>query len=160
MKMADKQTEVHKGKIFVESIQQSLASPNTQYVKLATRELVLSSKLRNLANVTDPKRVSVVVTATVIQKAMLAAGIESTTEARACLQAIGNLAGDFAMAGAMGATTLGLGALLPLVLAAVDAYDVGNSCFKSNEGIVTHAVVGNIRSTAKTGLKTTKHGPI
>ncbi|MGU3340963.1 hypothetical protein ACLBXJ_23370 [Methylobacterium mesophilicum] len=147
-----------KGKVFVQNV---INFSQREDVKLVTKTAKLNYDMIKAAKISDPKRAGVLITSIAVRKAMLAAGFTTKSETKACVEAVGNLAGDFGMAALLGPETGGIGAVLPLVFAAIDAYDVGKTCFASdNQGPTTHAVVGQIRKDAKTGLKTSKHGPI
>ncbi len=138
-----------KGKKLVASIQSSLGEGGADVAKFGASQVKATYSLTKVASIADPKRAGIVITATMVQKALLTAGIATKEEARACIAALGNLAADFAMAGAMGATTFGVGAIVPLTLAAIDAYDVGTSCFMSEGGHVTHKMVQSARPVIK-----------
>lgn len=149
---------MQKGKVFVANV---VKFSQRSDVKLVTKTAKLNYDLTKVAKISDPKKAAVLITSIAVRKAMLAAGLTTKAETKACVEAIGNLAGDFGMAALLGPETGGIGAVLPLVYAAIDSYDVGRTCFASdNNGPATHAVAGQIRKEAKTGLKTTKHGPI
>jgi hypothetical protein len=148
-----------KGKLFLTKLHALSQSPEGKTANVVVREVMLTRSLTQLSKVSDPKKAAVFVTAVMVQKAMAAAGLTTKEETIECLKAVSNLAGDFATAALLGPATLGIGALLPLALAAVDSYEVGKACFNTPSG-VAHAVSVSPRSVLKSALKTTIHGPI
>ena len=148
-----------KAKVFLEALLKFSSDPQVQSVatlgaKVTTANLYIA-KVGRLT----PKNAAIVITTQTIVKAMAVAGFATTGEAKKCMESVAHLGADFALAAGMGATTLGVGAILPLALAAIDAYNVGTYCF-AQDGASAHAISSDVRKTIKQGLKTSKHGPI
>jgi hypothetical protein len=140
----------HKGIVFLKKLKQELDSPTAKSTKFVYKEIMLNKALFKLPKMT-PTNAIVTITSVQLQKALMAAGFMQKSE---CIDALTSLAGDFGMAAALGPETAGLGALLPLALAAVDSYDVGQKCFSSGGGPTTHAV----RPVIERGLKSPAGG--
>jgi hypothetical protein len=130
---------------FVEKMKAQMSRPAP---KLMFAELKVTYSVKEAVNLTNPKYAIIYATSVMVQKAMLAAGITTDEDRKNCMEAIGNLAGDFSMAAALGPETAGVGSILPLFAALLDSYDLTNSCFRV-DGRVSHAVVANVADRAK-----------
>src|SRR3954464_2017431 len=98
------------GRKFLDYLMKFSASEEYRTGRVAYKELKLSFDLTKMAKITDEKRAVVVIMSTTVQKAMLAAGLASKEETKACLEAVSNLSADFLTAAMLGPETAGIGA--------------------------------------------------
>jgi hypothetical protein len=151
--------EAGKAKAFLQALVKFGQDPQVQNIAtLGAKVTKANYDLTKVARLT-PKNAAVVITSQTLVKAMAVAGFTTTGDAKKCMESVANLGADFALAAGLGATSLGVGAILPLALAAIDAYNVGTYCFEQ-DGASAHAISSDARKVIKQGLKTSKHGPI
>ncbi|MFN4100584.1 MAG: hypothetical protein ACK4GT_12480 [Pararhodobacter sp.] len=129
-------TLILKGRIMLKSLQEERQSESGRALEMSGKVLNESLKLLKMSKL-NPKGQAIVITAVSIRKAMHVAGITTTDEAMKCMIAVSKLGSTLALAGAMAPT--GPGMLIPLVVAALEGYEVGKACFVHN-GNVSHAV--------------------
>lgn len=127
-----------KGKIFLKSLNDMMKSSDGKTAIAVSKTIWENKKLTALAAAT-PARAGVVVTSVMIRKSMHLAGINTKDQAALCVQAVAKLGSTLAIGAAIGASTAGIGALMMIVTAALDGYEVGNQCFNNN-GAINHGI--------------------
>jgi hypothetical protein len=130
---------IQKVRVMIAALKRQLDRPGARATKMAFKEIYIDADLRHLAKLENPKAAMIILTSAMVQKAAAAANIATKSELVECANAGASLTMDLAMAAALAPETLGLGSLVPLAVAAMDAYDFGKSCFIV-EGQPAHAV--------------------
>lgn len=121
---------------FVEALKKEMEGP-VPNVSIGVIKLVKQNKdLLSIGNLT-PGKASVVVTSVMVNKAMIAAGMGSESQAIKCVGSVTSLAGTIAIAAIM--TPTGFGAALAVASVVMDSYSVGKNCFVET-GVVSHAM--------------------
>ena len=131
-------TDAQKGLSFVENVRKFSEQDDVKSGVVAVRIIGENVKLVGMTSM-NPKGQVVVISAVTIRKAMHAAGFSTKDETLKCLIAVTKLGSTLALGAAAAPATFGVSAYLAIVMAAVEGYEVGNSCFVQN-GMVSHAL--------------------
>lgn len=128
--------KVMRGKVFLETLSAYAQKEEVKGVKTGISMSSDSLKLLNVVKL-NPKNAAIVITAVTVKKAMRAAGLGTKEETMECIISVAKLGSSLGIAVAT-MPTLGV-SYVALGFAAIEAYDVRNSCFKIEKG-VTFAV--------------------
>jgi hypothetical protein len=104
-----------------------------------------AGKLTSSGALASPGKLSIVITATLLDKALLAAGVTTQAEANECLLAVAQLSVDVALTPVEAVSWVGVPLAVITALGAVkDGWDVGNKCFKRQVGNKGTEVVSHV----------------